>query len=58
MRLVDMDEERLYYMEMINALAGLEDDLDANSSPNEAKSKLREVIDICRKDYNDRFSHN
>lgn len=44
-----------YYAMMINALAGLQDDFDTNSVPDEAKSLLQEVIEICRSDFNIRF---
>jgi hypothetical protein len=50
-----MSEESDYYMRMINALSGLIDDMDANGAPQDAKSKLRDVIRICLSDYKSRF---
>src|SRR5688500_304382 len=55
MRSSSMEDDDGYYMLMINALSGLEDNLDANSAPEEAKRKLREVVDICWGDYKARF---
>lgn len=44
-----------YYFMMLNALSGLQDDLDANDAPQEAKEGLREVLQICREDFKARF---
>ena len=49
------DQAERYYQEMLNGLAGLEDDLDANSAPDEAKKLLRDLIAICRRDFEARF---
>ena len=48
------DAER-YYALMLNALSGLQDDLDANWAPEEAKELLSELIAVCRRDYEVRF---
>ena len=48
------DAER-YYSEMLNGLLGLQDDLDANMAPNEAKRLLSEAIAVCRRDFEVRF---
>jgi hypothetical protein len=38
-------------MHMLNGLRGLQDDLNANSAPEEAKEMLNEVLEICLSDY-------
>ena len=53
--MADREQAKRYYGEMLNALAGLEDDLDANSAPSEAKSLLHDVLILCRRDYDARF---
>lgn len=40
---------------MIGALHGLQDDLDANLAPDEAKETLKELIEICESDFRIRF---
>jgi hypothetical protein len=40
---------------MLNGLYGLQDDLDANSAPEEAKRLLSELIAVCRRDFEVRF---
>jgi hypothetical protein len=40
---------------MINAFYGLQDDLDSNLAPDEAKEVLRELIEICESDFRLRF---
>lgn len=44
-----------YYLGMIIALYGLQDDLDSNLAPDEAKETLKELIEICESDYRIRF---
>ena len=50
-----MSKERDYYKSMLNAIAGLEDDIDANGAPEEALVALRELLEICQSDYRIRF---
>lgn len=52
---MNTSDQRKYYLSMMNALYGIQDDLDANSSPDEAKHLLTEIIEICRSDFNIRF---
>jgi hypothetical protein len=49
------EEAASYYRSMLNALAGLEDDLDANDAPDDAKVYLRNALRVCRLDYARRF---
>jgi hypothetical protein len=49
-----LDAKR-YYQEMLNGRFGLEDDLAANSAPDEAKRLLAELISVCRRDFEVRF---
>jgi hypothetical protein len=49
------DDARRYYQEMLNGLFGLQDDLNANSAPAEAKRLLAELISVCRRDFELRF---
>ena len=39
--------EQKYYRSMLNAMYGLQDDLDSNFAPTEAKELLKALIDIC-----------
>ena len=54
-RMTTEEDAVRYYRGMLNALAGLEDDLDANSALEEAKDLLRELIETCRSDFRSRF---
>jgi len=49
------ENRRNYYLSMLSALYGLQDDLDANHAPDEAKEMFAEIIEICRSDFNIRF---
>jgi hypothetical protein len=40
---------------MLNAMEGLQDDLDANAAPETAKALLDELIEECRSDFRVRF---
>jgi hypothetical protein len=51
--MTDRDEE--YYEMMLNALAGVEDDLLASSAPEEAVQHVREALRICRADFKRRY---
>ena len=51
----DDKEKRKYYLSMLNILYGLQDDMDANSVPEEAKVLLAEVVEICQSDFRVRF---
>lgn len=42
---------------MLNSMYGLQDDLEANDAPEEAKVALKELIEICQSDFNIRFDH-
>ncbi|WP_221234822.1 hypothetical protein [Sphingomonas aerophila] len=50
------DEAQSFYASMLNAMAGLQDDLDANEAPQAAKDLLAEALEECRSDYRVRFS--
>lgn len=50
-----MSKEQDYYQSMLNVMTGLEDDIDANGAPEEARVALRELIEICQSDYRIRF---
>ncbi len=54
---MDSRTAKHYYAGMLNALAGLEDDLDANDAPAEAKSLLQDVLILCRRDFEQRFTN-
>jgi len=49
------DQAERYYQELLNALAGIENDLDANSAPDRARTLLRDLIAVCRRDFEVRF---
>ena len=49
-------EAESFYLSMLNALSGVQDDLDANEAPIEARELLRDVITLCRRDYDAKFS--
>lgn len=49
------ETDESYYSLMMNALSGLEDDLVANLAPQEARDYLRKTIEICWRDYEERF---
>jgi hypothetical protein len=49
-------DKKQYYSYLMNALYGLRDDLDANDAPEEAKSLLIELIEVCRSDFNIKFN--
>jgi hypothetical protein len=51
----DRKTHRRYYASMMNALCGLQDDLDTNRSPDEAKDLFNELIEVCRSDMNIQF---
>lgn len=53
----DQQDEARYYRLMLNALAGLQDDLDANRAPDEAKELLSELLEVCRSEFRTRFPH-
>jgi len=53
MKLPDLEE---FYALMLNAMAGLQDDLIANGAPKEAQHLFYECLVLCRKDYDARFS--
>jgi hypothetical protein len=46
---------REYYELILNALAGLEDDLLASGVPPEAVEHLRAALDVCNSDFRKRF---
>jgi hypothetical protein len=46
---------RDYYLCLLNAVRGLEDDLDANQASDEAKRLLHELIAACEEDFIFRF---
>lgn len=50
------DRDREYYAMMLNSISGIEDDLGANQAPQRAIDLIRQVHEICSKDYRDRFS--
>jgi hypothetical protein len=52
---MNRDQLKVYYNHMLNYLYGLQDDFDANQVPDEAKSHLKEIIEICESDYRIRF---
>ena len=56
--MADREQMKRYYGAMLSALAGLEDDLDANLAPTEAKSLLHDVLILCQRDYDARFPEN
>jgi len=45
-----------FYALMLNAMAGLQDDMIANGAPKEAQDLLHRSLTICREDYNVKFS--
>jgi LmbE family N-acetylglucosaminyl deacetylase len=47
---MDREKARQYYGSMMSQLYGLQDDMDANRAPDEAKTMLAEIIEICRSD--------
>jgi hypothetical protein len=53
--MANKQEAEGYYLEMLNGLSGLQDDLDANWAPEEAKKLLSELIAVCRRDFEVRF---
>jgi len=46
---------RDYYLCLLNGVRGLEDDLDANESSDEAKRILQELIAACERDFVSKF---
>jgi hypothetical protein len=52
---VDRETAQGYYLEMLNGLSGLLDDLGANNAPREAISLLHDVLILCRRDFEERF---
>jgi hypothetical protein len=50
-----MSDDENYYLAMLNVMAGLRDDLDANGAPSEAKELLQELMEVCKSDYRIRF---
>jgi hypothetical protein len=42
---------RDYYLCLLNALRGFQDDLDANQATDEAKELLNELIAVCEEDF-------
>ena len=52
---MDKDKDEQYYLLMLNALAGIEDDLGANQAPKEAINYVRQALDICRRDFTAKF---
>jgi hypothetical protein len=50
------DQSRAFYLSMLNAMDGLQDDLDANGCPESAKALLIELIEECRSDFRIRFA--
>lgn len=40
---------------MLNSMYGLQDDLDANFAPDEAKLVLSNLIDICEGDFAEKY---
>jgi len=50
------DQAQQFYASMLNVMAGLQDDLDANDAPQSAKDLLAEAIEECRSDYRLRFA--
>jgi hypothetical protein len=50
-----MLDHKRYYLEMLNSLAGVENDLVANEAPFEASEALRVVIRLCTEDFKIRF---
>lgn len=49
------DRDQQYYEIMLNALAGVEDDLLASSAPQEAVQHIREALRICRAEFRRRY---
>lgn len=49
------DEARAFYAVMLNVMAGLQDDLDANDAPQSAKDLLAEALEECWSDFRLRF---
>ena len=52
---MDSRSPREYYLFLLSALRGLQDDLDANEAPEEAKELLRELTATCEEDFIFRF---
>ncbi len=52
---MEADKEKDYYAMMLNSISGLEDDLGANQAPKETIVLIRNVLEICSKDYRERF---
>ena len=46
---------REYYELMLNALAGLEDDLLANEAPEDAVDHILSALALCTKDFAEKF---
>lgn len=44
-------DAKYYYIMMINALCGLQDDFDANGVPDDGKAILAELVEICQSDF-------
>ena len=44
-----------YYMNLLTALLGLRDDLDANNVPIECRGLIDRLIDICERDFKSKF---
>ncbi len=51
----DANDASKFYRAMLSIMRGLDDDIDANDAPEEAKSLLRELIETCESDYRIRF---